>query len=71
MCSILDSSYVIVQGTGILLMFERCDIFGPSRKIQTQSTCTSKRTDKVIFPDITLQYDRCEHLGSKLKLNTV
>jgi hypothetical protein len=45
--------------------------FWASTKIQTQSIFTSNRTDKDIVPDVTLQYDCCEHLGSKLKLNIV
>ena len=71
MCNNLDPSDVIVQDTGILSMFGRCDALGPSMKIQTHSTFTSNKTDKGTVPDITLQYDCCEHLGSKLNLNTV
>jgi hypothetical protein len=67
----LDPSDVIVGGISILLLFGRCDALGPSTKIQTQSTFTPNRTDKDIPPDIALQYDCCEHLGSKLKLSTV
>jgi hypothetical protein len=70
MCNILDPSDVIAQGTGILSMFGRCDAFRPSTKIQTQSTFMRNRIDTDIVPDITLQYDCCKHLGSKLKLNT-
>jgi hypothetical protein len=71
LCNSLDPSDVIVQGTGMLSMSGRCDAFGPSTKIQTESTFTSNRTDKDIVPEVTLQYDCCEHLGSKLKLYIV
>ena len=70
MCNDLDPSDATVQGTGILSVFGRCDAFGQGTKLQTQSTFMSNETDNDIVPDIILNYYCCEHLGSKLKLDT-
>jgi hypothetical protein len=70
MCNNLEPSDIIVQGTGVLSMFGRCDALGSSTKIQTQFSFTSNRTDKDFIPNVTLHYDCCEHLGSTLKLDT-
>lgn len=69
MCNNLNSSDVIVEGTGILSMSGRCDALGPSTNIEPQSSFTSNRTHSGIFRYITLHYVCCEHLGSKIKLH--
>jgi hypothetical protein len=71
MCNDLDPSDVILQGTGVLSMFGRCKALGPNTKLQTQISFTSNRTDKNFIPNVTMHYDCCEHLGSKLMLNTM
>jgi hypothetical protein len=52
-------------------MFGRCDVLGPTTKLQTQSSFTSNRTDKDFIPNVTMHYDSCEHLGFKLKLDAI
>jgi hypothetical protein len=71
MCNVLEASDIILQVTGVLSMFGRCDVLGPTTKLQTQSSFTSNRTAKDFIPNVTITYDCCEHLGSKLKLDAI
>jgi hypothetical protein len=52
-------------------MFGRCNALGANTKLQTQISFTSNRTDKDFIPNVTMHCDCCEHLGSKLKLDTM
>jgi hypothetical protein len=52
-------------------MFGKCDALRSTTKLQTQINFTSNRTDKDYMPNVTIHYDCCEHLGSKLKLDTI
>jgi hypothetical protein len=52
-------------------MFGRCDASGPTTKLQTQIIFTSNRPDKDFISNVTMRYDCCEHLGSKIKLDTM
>jgi hypothetical protein len=71
MCNDLEPSDIILQGTGVLSMFGRCDALGSTTKLQTQIGFTSNRTDKDFILNVTIYYDCCEHVGSKLKLDTI
>ncbi|PNF43974.1 hypothetical protein B7P43_G00917 [Cryptotermes secundus] len=71
LCNDLEPSDIILQGTGVLSMFGRCDALGLNTKLQTQMSFTSNRTDKDFIPSVTLHYDCCEHLGSRVKLDTM
>jgi hypothetical protein len=71
MCNELEPSDIILQGTGVLSMFGRCDASGPTTKLQMQINFTSNRTDKDFISNVTKHYDCCEHLGSKLMLDTI
>jgi hypothetical protein len=71
MCNDLKPSDINLQDIGVLSMFGRCDVLGQTTKLQTQSSFTSNRTDKNVIPNVTMHYDCCEHLGSKLQLDAI
>jgi hypothetical protein len=71
MCNNLETSDIILQGTGVLSMFSRCDALGPTTKLQAQISFTSNRTDKDFILNVTMHYDCCEHLGSRVKVDTI
>jgi hypothetical protein len=70
MCDNIEHSDIILQRTGILSIFDRCDTLGPTTKLQTQVRFISNRIDKDFIPNVTINYDCCEHLGYRLKLDT-
>jgi hypothetical protein len=70
-CNDVEPSDIILQGTGVLSKFGRCDALGPTTKLQTQISFKSNRTDKDFIPNVTMHYAYYEHLGSKLKLDTI
>jgi hypothetical protein len=52
-------------------MFGRCDALGPTTKLQTLISFTSNRTNKYFIPNVTMHYDCCEHLGFRVKLESI
>jgi hypothetical protein len=71
MCNDIELSDIIVQGTGVLSRIGRCEALGPTTELQMQISFTSNRTDKGFIPSVTMHYDYCEHLRSKLTLDTI